>query len=115
MTGDELLSALIETVEQLIAVVPSEKTGWDAEPLLRLAVERLWITAGNVAEAYRRDVLDIDPGVEPWSEFVAYRNKLAHALPGDLSTDRIYADSRNDLRPVAHCGAWSATVSSGVT
>jgi hypothetical protein len=30
-----------------------------------------------VAETYRRDVLDIDPGVEPWSELVAYRNKLA--------------------------------------
>ncbi|MBA2729811.1 MAG: hypothetical protein H0U48_03560 [Euzebyaceae bacterium] len=49
-----------------------------------------------MAETYRRDVLDLDPGVEPWSELVAYRNKLAHALPGDLSTDRVYADSRAD-------------------
>ncbi len=28
---------------------------------------------------------------------VAYPNKLSHALPGDLSTDRIYADSTTDL------------------
>jgi uncharacterized protein with HEPN domain len=94
VTGDELLDALIETLEQLVAIVPSDKVVWDAEPMRRLAVERLWITAGNVAETYRRDVLDVDPGVGPWSELVAYRNKLAHALPGDLSTDRIYADSR---------------------
>jgi uncharacterized protein with HEPN domain len=96
VTGDELLDALIDTLEQLAAILPGDKVVWDAEPTIRLAVERLWITAGNVAEAYRKDVLDADPGVEPWSELVAYRNKLAHALPGDLSTDRIYVDSRAD-------------------
>ena len=63
---------------------------------MRLAVERLWIVAGNTAEEYRR-AARIDAGVEPWSEFSAYRNRLAHALPGDLSSDRIWADTTSDL------------------
>ncbi len=35
--------------------------------------------------------------VEPWAELSGYRNRLAHALPGDISTDRIWADTRADL------------------
>ena len=64
--------------------------------MVRLAVERLWITAGNTAEEYRR-VAGIDVGTEPWAELVGYRNRLAHALPGDLSSDRISADTNADI------------------
>ena len=63
---------------------------------LRLATERLWITAGNAAEEYRH-AAGIEVGIEPWAELVAYRNRLAHTLPGDLSTDRIWTDSTSDL------------------
>jgi len=96
VTADEAFDALIETLEQLQQILPEAKTTWDTNMLVRLAVERLWITAGNAAEEYRRAV-GIDPGIEPWAEMIAYRNRLAHALPGDLSTDRIWADTTADL------------------
>jgi uncharacterized protein with HEPN domain len=96
VTADEALNALIDTLQELRSILPPDKPTWDREPLVRLAVERLWITPGNAAEEYRR-AADIDPGTEPWAELVGYRNRLAHALPGDLSTDRIWTDTTTDL------------------
>jgi len=88
VTADEALAALLETLEEIRQVLPADKQTWDSDSTVRLAVERLWIIAGNVAEEYRR-VTGIATGVEPWAELAGYRNRLAHALPGDLSTDRI--------------------------
>lgn len=96
MTADEALDSLIAALEQLQLILPADKNVWDEQPVTRLAVERLWITAGNLAEAYRIDQ-GIAVGVEPWSELVGYRHLLAHALPGDLSSDRIFADSTADV------------------
>lgn len=96
MTADEALRALIETLGVLQRVLPSTKERWDADEVARLAVERLWIIAGNVAEEYRR-AAGVDVGIEPWAELVGYRNRLAHSLPGDLATDRIWTDSTTDL------------------
>lgn len=77
--------------------------GLDSDVVVRLAVERLWITAGNAAEEYRR-AAGVDIGLEPWSDLVGYRNRLAHALPGDLSSERIWADTNADLgRVIADC------------
>jgi uncharacterized protein with HEPN domain len=98
VTADEALSNLIETLEQIRLLLPADKALWDNDAVLRLAIERLWITSGNCAEEYRR-AAQIDPGVEPWAELAAYRNRLAHALPGDLSTDRIWADT-TDIDPI---------------
>jgi uncharacterized protein with HEPN domain len=64
--------------------------------LVRLAVERLWITAGNTSEAYRRSV-GLPAGVEPWGELAGDRNLLAHALAGDVSSDRVWVDTTTDL------------------
>jgi hypothetical protein len=72
------------------------RQAWTSQPLLGLAVERLWITAGNLAEAYRVE-RGIATGVEPWSELVGYRHLLAHALPGDLSSARLFADATTDI------------------
>ena len=96
MTPDEAHYALLETLNELRRTLPTTKEAWDMDAVVRLAVERLWITAGNTAEEYRR-AAGIDSGVEPWSELVAYRNRLAHALPGDLSADRIWFDTTTDL------------------
>jgi uncharacterized protein with HEPN domain len=71
----------------------------DGDLVLRLAVERLWITAGYCAEEYRR-ANQIDPGVEPWAELTGYRNRIAHALPDDLSSDRIWTDTTADHEPI---------------
>lgn len=96
MTADEALNALVETLEQLQRVLPDNKASWDSDLVVRLAVERLWITEGNAAEEYRR-AADVDTGLEPWAELTGYRNRLAHALPGDLSADRIWTDTTASL------------------
>ncbi len=96
MTADELLGALVTALEQLRQVLPDDKSVWDSDVLVRLAVERLWITAGNLAEAYRIEER-IAAGIEPWSELAGYRHLLAHELPGDLSSDRVFADTTADL------------------
>lgn len=84
MNSRETVDALIGALEQIRSMLPMDKTIWDSQPVIRLAVERVWITAGNLAEAYRIDK-GVGSGVEPWSELAGYRNLLAHALPGDIS------------------------------
>lgn len=96
MTADEALDALVATLEQLRQIFPVDQAAWDSRLVVRLAVERLWITAGNLAETYRIE-RGIAAGVEPWSELVGYRNLFAHALTGDISSDRVYADTAADL------------------
>jgi uncharacterized protein with HEPN domain len=99
VTGEEALTALVATLEQIRDLIPADKSAWDGHPVVRLAVERLWVSAGNCAEEYRR-ANQIDPGVEPWAELAGYRNRLAHALPGDLSSDRVWTDTTTDLEPI---------------
>lgn len=70
MNLDEALTALVETLEQLHRILPPDKRGWESDVIAQLAVERLWITAGNTAEEYRR-AADIDAGIEPWAQLVA--------------------------------------------
>ena len=102
MTSAESLRALLETLSRLKQIFPDDKRTWDNQPVVQLAVERLWITAGNVAETYRGQQ-GIGSGVEPWAELAGYRNLLAHALPGDISSDRVFADTASDLdRITAH-------------
>ncbi len=96
MTADEAIQALILTLEQLREIFPAEKSDWDDQSLLRLAVERLWITSGNLAEAYRLE-RGVASGIDPWAELAGYRHLLAHALPGDVSSDRVFADTQADL------------------
>ena len=69
MTADEALGALVGTLEQLRQTFPQDKATWDSRLVVRLAVERLWITAGNLAEVYRIE-RGVTTGVEPWSELV---------------------------------------------
>lgn len=99
MTADEALGALVGTLEQLRQIFPKDKATWDGRHVVRLAVERLWITAGNLAEIYRIE-RGVTTGVEPWSELVGYRHLLAHALPGDISSDRVFADTIADLERI---------------
>jgi hypothetical protein len=96
VTSGETLDALVATLEQIHNLLPSNKADWDTEAVVQLAVERLWITAGNLAEAYRVDNA-IASGVEPWAELAGFRNLLSHALPGDIASDRVFAESSADL------------------
>ena len=66
----------------------ADEATWDAHPLLCLAIERLWIHAGNFAESYRL-ASGLPSGTGPWSELVDYRNFLAHVPPDRVSPDRV--------------------------
>lgn len=96
MNGPVLLDQLVEVLEQIGDLLPDDRDGWDDDVRTRLAVERLWITAGNVAEAHRITA-GLDVGTGPWAELYRLRNLLAHALPGDLSSDRLWAETVTDL------------------
>ena len=85
MSRRVLVDQLVEVLEQIGDLLPDDRDGWDNDVRTRLAVERLWITAGNVAEAHRI-AAGLDVGAGPWAELYRLRNLLAHALPGDLSS-----------------------------
>lgn len=96
MNGPLLVDQLVEVLKQIGDLLPDDKAVWDDDLRTRLGVERLWITAGNVAESHRVNA-GLDAGAEPWAELYRFRNLLAHALPGDLSADRIWAETVTDL------------------
>lgn len=81
MTPDEglLLDELEAVLMQMSVVLPADKAVWDANQLLRFAVERLWILAGTTAELY------------------LFRNILAHRTPASLNHDRVCRESVRDL------------------
>jgi hypothetical protein len=67
VNGPGLVDHLVEVLEQIDELLPDDKAGWDADVRTRLAIERLWITAGNVAEVHRTSV-GLDVGTGPWAE-----------------------------------------------
>lgn len=97
MTGRGLLTLLVEVLEELQRIVPDDKAAWDADRLTRLAAERLWITAGNVAEAYRRDVLGAEVGTEPWPEARRLPPQARPRVAWRPLVRCIYADTVADL------------------
>jgi len=52
-------------------VLPASKLAWDDDQVTRLAVERLWITAGNTAQEYRRTA-GIDIGIESFRGLLSF-------------------------------------------
>jgi hypothetical protein len=59
-------------------LMPADKSPWDGDLVLRLAVERLWISA-------RKPCRRVPTGERPWRRAAGragrYRHRLAHALP----------------------------------
>lgn len=80
MNPAELLGALHTTLVRIQQIAPESKTSWDADGVRQLTNERMWISAGNLAEAYRK-IVGLPAGVEPWAELYGYRSILAHASP----------------------------------
>lgn len=103
----EPLRELIATLERIAVVVPDELHSWEEDEIRRLAVERLWITVGNLAEEHRVRQ-GIDAGVDPWAELHRFRSLLAHALPGDLSNERVWYESVTDLPRISE-QIWAQT------
>lgn len=100
MTIAELRSGLLHTLEQISELAELGRERYDADVFVRLAIQRLWITAGNYAEALRV-TSGAEAGVQPWSELYGYRSVLAHMLPEEISDDRVWfetAESAQRLR-----------------
>lgn len=95
MSPAELLASLARELEAIEGLVARGRAAWDADELLRLAVERRWITAGNYAERYRI-AAGLDVATDPWTELYDYRCLLAHAIPEQLDAERIWHDTIAD-------------------
>lgn len=95
--ADRLLGELEATLLRLTVLLPDDKSVWDDNELVRLAVERLWIYAGTTAEAYRI-TQRLDRGDEPWSELYEFRNILAHWTPGQANPARVWHESVRAFR-----------------
>jgi hypothetical protein len=56
VTPDDLLGGLTDTLGKLADIVTLGRSRYDSDPFVRLSLQRLWITAGNYADAYRTAV-----------------------------------------------------------
>jgi hypothetical protein len=83
----------LEAIEQLAG---RGRAAWDADQLIRLAIERRWITAGNYAERYRL-AAGLNVATDPWTELYDYRCLLAHAVPELLDSERVWHDTISDV------------------
>jgi len=84
-------------LEHLFQLAVSGRERYDTDVLVRLAVQRLWITAGNYAEAYRA-AAGIQTGTQPWSELYGYRSVLAHMLPEEINDDRVWFETLDGVQ-----------------
>lgn len=96
MSPAELLAGLVRELDAIAALVARGREVWDSDELIRLAVERRWITAGNYAESFRT-AADLPVATDPWTELYDYRCLLAHALPELLDSARVWHDTVNDV------------------
>ena len=87
-----LLGELAQVLGQLGELVANGREAFDSDPRQRWSIERLWIYAGNLAEAHCR-AEGIDDGVDPWAELIAARNVYAHYRPSQIVPDRLWADT----------------------
>jgi uncharacterized protein with HEPN domain len=94
--GEDDLAALADTLDHLGRRVEAGRDHYDTNQEARLAIQRLWIAAGECARRYC-NTTGIDVGAEPWSSLWAYRNFLAHHLPAEISDERVWAESVQDL------------------
>lgn len=93
MTPAELHAGLlVRTIGHIGELAALGRKRYDQDVLVRLAIQRLWITAGNYAEAYRA-ATETEHGQQPWSELYGYRSVLAHMLPEEINDDRVWFET----------------------
>lgn len=92
MTPEGLVTGLRQTLIEISQRRPVHVDHWNASRVLQLAIMKLWIDAGNYAEMYRK-ASGVPVATDPWTDLVAYRGVLAHALPNEINLDRVYAES----------------------
>lgn len=97
MSGsDDYLDALANVFTQIGQMLDLGRERYDADPAVRLAIQRLWIAAGECARLYC-GASGTQVGVEPWSSLWGYRNVLVHHLPDDIDDNLVWVESVRDL------------------
>lgn len=90
------LHELLRILEHINALVGEGREMFDNDPRQQLAIERLWIHAGNLASRHC-DEAELPHGVEPWSELIGLRNVYAHQLPNQIVAERVWHDAHDDI------------------
>lgn len=94
--GEAYLDALASILDQIGQLLNRGREEYDSDPAVRLAIQRLWISAGECAHLYCA-ATDTEVGVEPWSSLWGYRNVLVHHLPDDIDENLVWVESSRDL------------------
>ncbi len=94
--SDGHLADLNEHLEAIATLVARGEQVYRTDLACRMAVQRLWIAVGECARRYC-DASGADLGEEPWSSLWGYRNVLAHRLPAEISDERVWAETTQDL------------------
>lgn len=94
--GEAYLDALASILDQIGELLDLGRDRYDADLTVRLAVQRLWIAAGESARLYC-GMMGTEVGVEPWSSLWGYRNVLVHHFLDDIDDELVWAESSRDL------------------
>ncbi|HLI53811.1 MAG TPA: HepT-like ribonuclease domain-containing protein [Acidimicrobiales bacterium] len=94
--GEEYLDALASILDQIGELLDRGRERYDGDLMVRLALQRLWIAAGESARLYC-GATGTEVGVEPWSSLWGYRNVLVHHLLDDIDDDLVWVESSRDL------------------
>jgi len=96
-SGEEHLAELTRTLDRLDEIFGEANRHFERDLPASLAVQRLWMAAGECARRYC-DAEGIDIGTEPWSSLWGYRNVLAHRLLSEISDRRVWEETAQDLK-----------------
>ena len=104
MNPADLLAGLRRTLIEITNRTPSTRELWDENRVLQLAMMKLWIDAGNYAEAYRK-APSVPHRISPWSDLVGYRGFLSHELPENVGADRFWDETHDASELLAEVNA----------
>ncbi len=71
------LADMIMAADEIAAIVQRGRDAFDADVVLRRAVERCLEIVGEASKAMSSDVTDVHPEI-PWSDMAKVRDRLSH-------------------------------------
>ena len=86
---DELLRLIAELAAE------GNRSRYDSEDRYRWVIHRLWIAAGNEAQAYLAATANRQ--AQPWYRLYLFRNLLAHRRLTDIDEDEVWRNTT--IRP----------------
>jgi uncharacterized protein with HEPN domain len=99
VTPLDLRSAALTILAVIDRVHEAGRAAYDESDTQRFALQRLWIALGECSERFRRRS-GVPRGQEPYRVMAGFRNFLAHALPDEVSAERVWSTSRGQADQV---------------